>query len=424
MEPLSNQLREKLLEQQLRRAPTEATAEIARLRAFLAAPRTSFDGGSRDLVMGFAAGYEPEVVRPFIESLVKSAEFGGQTILFIRPGDLELATYLHDRGVRTEFSATDTTSYQSLMIARWLSYWNFLTARLEEGVTYRNILLTDVRDVIFQKRLFEQPAGEIEFHLEADSPRIGQCQGNSAWVRGTFGDEVLALLAERRISCAGVVTGRSSGVLRYLAWMRLLILCLSEHARLSAVDQAIHNFILYSGLLEDACVLENFRRVATLHHVPPAQIRMNDEATLLGPDGSVCEIVHQWDRHPAFADHVVAKAKVRFLGELALIQQIARLETAADAQRHDIKSLREWITVLRAAVDARRQEADEQQRKMEEQWEELENLRRQMTDVFDSTSWKFIRRVQRLVEGHARLQMALRWTAYFGRSIFTGRNRD
>jgi hypothetical protein len=419
-----------IVESQLRRAPAEALGEIAQLKAFLAGARGRFEEGRRDLVMGFATGYTPEAVRPFVESLLTAGRFRGEVVLFIGRSDVELAEYLGNRRIRAARFEVGSTSYGSVVMARWFSYWDFLTARLEEGQIYRNILLTDVRDVIFQKPLFERRAEELEFHLEA-GPKIGQCSWNSAGIRITFGEEVLARMAERRISCAGVVTGRTSGILRYLAWMKILILSLSEERRSQGIDQPIHNFVLYNGLLEEARVLENFRRVATLHYVPATQIRVNDEAALVNPDGSICEIAHQWDRHPAFAAQITAKAEVRFIGEIALIQQLTCLKAMALAQGQEAEHSRQQLAQMKAMADAQRQEAEHSRQQLAQmkamadaQRQEAEHLQRQMSEVFDSTSWRLIHPIHQLVGGRPGLRRILRGIAYFGWWVRKGRSRS
>jgi hypothetical protein len=109
---------------------------------------------ARDLVMGFATGYRIEVIAPFVESLISDGEFVGEAVLFIRPNDSELKAYLRERGIRTVLFPAEAYPFSDVMLARWFAYRDYLRRRLAKGKSYRNILITDVRDVIFQNRFF------------------------------------------------------------------------------------------------------------------------------------------------------------------------------------------------------------------------------------------------------------------------------
>ena len=151
--------------------------------------------------------------------------------------------------------------------------------------------------MIFQRPLFETPSSELELHYEPRSPRIGACKVNSQWISEQFGQQALASLADKPISCSGTVSGRARGILEYLAEMQIILLKLLPKVRTDG-DQGVHNYALHKGLLPQAKLLENFERVATLHHVRGEQLHVDAVGRVVNPDGSISEIVHQYDRHP------------------------------------------------------------------------------------------------------------------------------
>lgn len=283
---------------------------IASLRP-LTAIRRDFASGARDLVMGFAAGYPVTTIRPFVESLFTAGAFVGKTVLFVKPEDTELALYLQARGVTVVFFDPQAYQVSNLVMARWFAYSDYLRSEIKSGKRYRNILLTDVRDVIFQKPLFSVPCGDLEFHYEAASPCIGKCEWNSYWIREAFGEDILARLADKRISCSGTVTGQIHGVLLYLEQMQVLMLSLPDDVKKRWADQAVHNYVVHSGLVTGATILENFRRVATLHYVSGAEVHPDEDSCVVNPDGQVSEIAHQWDRHPHLTAAIMEKALER-----------------------------------------------------------------------------------------------------------------
>jgi len=272
--------------------------KIQRIRNIIEALPDTLPYLGPDLIMGCACGYQIDSVRPFVESLFDSGQFRGEAVIFVGAEDKALAAFLESIGVKV-FSLGIEKNYPVFppKRARYFAYFKYLHDAIQSGRSYRSILLTDVRDVIFQKPLFETPSTELELHYELRSVRIGTCQRNSHWISQQFGKQALASLADRPISCCGTVSGRTCGILNYLAEMQIILLTLLP-MQMADGDQGVHNYILHSGLLPQARVLENFERVATLHHVPSEQLHVDAAGYVVNPDGSISEIVHQYDRHP------------------------------------------------------------------------------------------------------------------------------
>lgn len=286
---------------------------------------------ARDLVMGFATGYRIDAIAPFVESLISDGEFVGEAVLFIHPNAPDVRAYLKERGIRTALFQTAAYPYSQVMLSRWYAYRDYLMRRIAKGKRYRNILITDVRDVIFQKPLFSQPCQALEFQFEAPDPRIGACPINSNWVRKGFGEQALAAIEEKRITCCGTVTGRKDGILQYIDAMTRLIAVLPEEGLASTgVDQGVHNFIAHNAMIDGAVFLDNYRRVATLHYVDGASLRADAHGRVVNPDGAISEIAHQWDRHPHLVAAIEAQARRR------------RLETSVPTRRR-LRRLSNWI---------------------------------------------------------------------------------
>jgi len=108
------------------------------------------------------------------------------------------------------------------------------------------------------------------------------------------------------------LTGRQDGVAAYLDAMTRLIAAHAAEGRINpGADQGLHNYIAHHGLIEAASFLDNYRRVATLHHVDGADLRPGEAGRVVNPDGSVSEIAHQWDRHPDLAAAIAASGAER-----------------------------------------------------------------------------------------------------------------
>lgn len=265
-----------------------------------------------DIVMGCAAGYKITTVRPFVESLISYGSFRGEIVLFIRPSDRELAAYLRSRNIIVVPLREEDYPISNVHMSRYLAYFDYLRRQTAKGKGYRYILLSDVRDVAFQKPLFGQPCADLELHYEAMPPAIGDEPWNTGWIRREFGDEVLAILTGKRISCSGTVTGQLHGIVDYLEKMKSIMLGLPKDIRSgSGGDQAVHNYLLHYNCLPYAKVLDNFERVATLHFVSGSDLGLSPEGHVVNPDGSISEIAHQWDRHPHLLNAINKKYVVR-----------------------------------------------------------------------------------------------------------------
>jgi hypothetical protein len=317
---------------------------------------------ARDLVMGFATGYRIETIAPFVESLVSDGAFVGEAVLFIQPNDLELKAYLKERGIRTPLFQAAAYPFADVMLARWFAYRDYLQRRIAKGKRYRNILITDVRDVIFQKPVFSAPCEALEFQFEAPEPRIGACPINSNWVRKWFGEAALAALAEKRITCAGTVTGRQDVILKYIDAMTRLIAALPDDGLSTpGGDQGVHNWIAHNAMIEEAVFLDNYRRVATLHYVDGASLRADARGRVVNPDGAVSELAHQWDRHPHLVAAIEAQANRRRLATsdpmrrrlLLLGNRIKGLvKPVTEVERRFLRKLRRMLPPSRRRFDA------------------------------------------------------------------------
>jgi hypothetical protein len=243
-----------------------------------------------------------------VESLLGAGQFRGEAVLFERPEDKVLANYLQSAGVSAVSLSVNDFPIPSPKRSRYFAYFKYLQDARASGRSYRCILLSDVKDVLFQKPLFASPCSELDLHYEAERPRIGECKVNSFLIKHQFGRRTLNRLADRRISCSGTISGRTRGILHYLAEMKIVLLSLPP--RLDDGDQGVHNYLLHSGLLPEATMLDNFERVATLHHVPGEELHIDIDGQVVNPGGSVSEIVHQYDRHPHLHSAILRSFKI------------------------------------------------------------------------------------------------------------------
>jgi hypothetical protein len=298
------------------------------------------------LVLGAATGLAPATIEPFVESLRRTG-YHGRVGLILAGYDREDLQKLramvdltwvvddqyHDRVARILSRPLDgvrqTRFQHSLYPAafmlctrlcrernactRWqnleflleglyvLRYQHYYDA-VRETADADEILLADVRDVLFQTDPFEEPLGGLETFAEDAAQRIGSERWNREWIRTLYGPKVLRRMADDVVSCSGTVIGTRAELLHYLKEMQVAI---SWRRRPFYGDQGIHNYLLRSGRLAPAKLVANGEgRVLTMGAM--TRIERDGVGRVVNLDGTVPAVLHQYDRHPALAPQLQA----------------------------------------------------------------------------------------------------------------------
>ena len=250
--------------------------------------------GTVDVVAGYATGYDAHHIAPFVRSL--RSVFDGEIALAAdaRP---DVQALFAEYGVRF-LAQPQTQGWQPHpVMARFAA----VDAHLSGRADVRNVLLTDVRDVIFQKAPF-QPAPEgLEVFLEGN--RLADHAFDMKYLRALAGDAIADDLAPAPAICVGTVLGPRADMVRFCRTVLMLAAVpRSEMGGSFGADQAACNMAIHMGLVE-AEVRENYGRVATIGLAAADGFAFRD-GQVVNPDGTVSAIVHQHDRHPILAEAV------------------------------------------------------------------------------------------------------------------------
>lgn len=253
--------------------------------------------GGGDLVLGYATGYGQAQTEAFVRSL--RAVHAGPIALFVdqEPG---LRGWLASHGVEA-LDARPVEGWCPLpVVARFGDYARVLEQRGSLG----NVLLTDVRDVVFQADPFAPAPVGLEVFVEDEDHRIGDNRFHLKYLRALAGDAVADRLTGRPCLCAGTIMGPVADVTRLCRL--ILVLCAIPRSGVGGgfgIDQAALELAVHGGLIE-ASVQPNHGRVATIG-MDVAGARPQGER-IANRDGSFSPIVHQYDRHPALMTAVRA----------------------------------------------------------------------------------------------------------------------
>lgn len=265
--------------------------------AWLAGTFTSNETESRsrgvpeDLVLGYATGYDAAQIAPFVRSL--RAVFDGAVALVVddRP---DVTRLLAEHGVEAVHLAPQPGWEPHPVMARFAAYCRLL----ERWPNAVDVLLTDVRDVIFQAEPFGPPPRRLEVFVENEDGLLGDHAFNMKHLSALVGDEMVATLAHKPCICVGTVIGPRDEIIRFCKTLLMLAaIPRSEVGGAFGADQAACNLAVHLGLVK-AEVRPNFGRVATLGMTRGSELGIQN-GLVINPDGSVSAIVHQHDRHPA-----------------------------------------------------------------------------------------------------------------------------
>lgn len=269
---------------------------------------------SPDLVMGLAAGYHAGDVRPFLASL-RATGFTGRCVLFTSPTTRD-TDRMADMGA--DILPFERPPALAHLPCNALRYFLYLDLLRQAPRPYARVLITDVRDVIFQRAPFSFPwADGLNVTLEDARMTIGACPYMTRWVTGHLGEAAWRALAGRRISCSGTTVGGHAAMLDYLERLTGLLLPFSPAPPppqpprspqspggppappigMAGYDQGVHNHLLHGGHLPKVTEHDNAGPILTLGYkaTPPATDARGD---ILNDAGVPAVLVHQYDRMP------------------------------------------------------------------------------------------------------------------------------
>ena len=275
------------------------------------------------LILGAVSRLGYEHLRPFILSL-EQAGFIGQVFFVGYDISAETVAALRQHGVNLVLLPGDSPlKWVRICSARYFIYQDFLNAH---GDQFSHVLLTDTRDVFFQRNPFEFDAGDgLLCFLEDSRKTLGNCKANSKWLTWAYGDKVVQELGAKPVSCSGTTMGSTAAIKEYLGKMVAEIARVSTerpiHSRmgllridhvLSGIDQGIHNYILNTDPPRNLRLIENEHGpVMSLHHKLPSSIQFNGQGQVINADGNVVHVLHQYDRHKALAAHLLRKIGIK-----------------------------------------------------------------------------------------------------------------
>jgi hypothetical protein len=172
---------------------------------------------------------------------------------------------------------------------RYLAFEEFLRVRC----TYRMVFLTDARDVVFQGNPFHDlDPDKLHTFLQTKAETYGLENVDTQWFRAVFGQHALEHVKGKIATCCGTTTGGYAPMMEYLAQMSA---CILAH-RLTPLDQAIHNKIVYSDYPQDLLAFHDNDAgvVLTLGGMSSNDFELDENGLRI--QGRLIPVIHMYDR--------------------------------------------------------------------------------------------------------------------------------
>jgi hypothetical protein len=260
----------------------------------------------KHLVMGMVSSYPIYYLKPFFVSLKKSG-YEGDTVMFVNSLDKptkgfvksfcsEIIEYNNSWPYLSNPALNRHIPQCKFQLSpnslRYLLYSALLNSQKQH---YTSILISDVRDVYFQKNPFDFSFKKgLSVFMEDKSQTIGTQMHNRYWIENGFGKEVVEQLFHKPISCSGVTMGDIDSMMHYLEKMTHHI-CTIEN--IPGLDQGIHNYLIQTESLPTVNKYsDDDGPVSTISIFKPKKAVKIKKGKVIGSNGRAVNVVHQYDR--------------------------------------------------------------------------------------------------------------------------------
>jgi hypothetical protein len=240
-------------------------------------------------ILSAAIGYKIENVAVFVNSISKFINLS-DLVLFVEPESPLLP--LKGLGISVITCKSDGEIAELSPTAQRYFFFN---EYLKRKIEFEKVMISDIRDVLFQGNPFESSLlDSFDFLYPLEERSIGTCSNNSRWIRERYGAGVLRELRGTIVSCCGTVLGERSAMVEYVQKM-----CdhLAGAPTTFGIDQGVHNYIVNkSPVRNQAPLLNGLSDIFTLHYTEASCHRFNEKGLLLNYNNTIPRIVHQYDR--------------------------------------------------------------------------------------------------------------------------------
>lgn len=295
----------------------------------------------KNLVLGAFDNYGYEQLAPWVNSL-KETCFDGDIALVVFNATFETVNRLVEKGVKIIACGKDDEkqmyTHESNMPIHTERFFHFFNVLKDVAANYDKVLITDVKDIVFQSDPFIYPFGNNGytnlrfFAAGSESLYYKDEEWGSNNIRQCFGEYFYDYFKNLEIINVGAIMGDAI-TMRDIC---LNIFLMSTNRPYPIVDQAVFNamvhtrpytelfekytpedtFVIHLGTTMDPNKIEKFRPHLIYDEPTKSSWSIKDTETqkieeshyfVNNPNGFAYSLVHQWDRVPELKEYYTRK---------------------------------------------------------------------------------------------------------------------
>ncbi|WHX98455.1 hypothetical protein [Neobacillus sp. DY30] len=263
----------------------------------------NYEQQKKDLILTTMVKYEWETVKPFFKSLERTG-FSGEVVIFFNQVDKNTRRAIKMLNIYVTLIPFSQKGLESIFYIADYRYYLFNNFLKKYGYRYNNVLLSDVRDVIFQIDPFKANWKSDSITVAKEAKLLKENLWNTRWVLSKFGNYIYNQLQNEPIICAGTTYGPTNQILHYFNQM-IHYLFYTDYVL--NTDQAVHTYIVHTGKINPVTFSDNHHGpIMTLELENESDIKINENKQILLKNGDIAPIVHQFDRYPHLTNLVKA----------------------------------------------------------------------------------------------------------------------
>lgn len=263
----------------------------------------------KNLVIGFAKGYNWYILEPFVRSFIKNVPNADMVLFMENYSDFTRyqLEQVKDKPAGGKI-IIEPVPDELHEVFPANSRWKFTADYIERhGENYGQIFISDTRDVIFQSDLFEYYKNYPKYLACAEEDFAGYIRSDRTvcqWIEDAYGKEELAKMLDKFMFCPSTVAGTYEEI---KIFSRKMWDYMPRNVDFYGLDLAAECYIMYNNLVpvenimevrcHEGAILSSF----WFHVMNPIEL---DGEKILRGDGGVPAVVHQYDRHEKLVELV------------------------------------------------------------------------------------------------------------------------
>ena len=248
----------------------------------------------KNLLIGAVRKYNWKKIAPFFDSFKKAGFKNCDFVIFFDKIKEFTINKIKSYGVLM-YKIQKKYKKKDIINCRWKIYEEFLK---DNGDKYKLVFTADIRDVYFQKDVFQYyDLNKSYLGIAIEDGFLSQTF-NKMWLVDAYGEELYKSLRHKRIICAGTVWGT---VDKFTEFSRIMWEKLDSEWSINnkVIDQAVFNYLIYHNKLFHNCLIKSDNKngfVMTIGLTDEMNIRLDYENNVLNGNGKIAAVIHQYDR--------------------------------------------------------------------------------------------------------------------------------